>query len=207
MSQDRLGLFRPKNRAMPKQTNKRNFGKTVKNLPKLDLSLVQRESWQEFLEKGIVEELSEISPIDDFTGKNWQIILENPSLGISKLTPRQTQQKGLTYSIPLKISATLINKKTNERRQQEVFLCDLPQMTTRGTFIINGVERVVINQVVRSPGVYFSGELDTSTGRMLYKAEVRPLRGSWLEFEVDRNDIISARIDRRRKVVATALLR
>ncbi len=173
---------------MPKQTDKRNFGKTETNLPKLDLSLVQRESWLEFLQKGIVEELSEISPIDDFTGKNWQIILENPSLGISKLTPRQTQQKGLTYSIPLKISATLINKKTNERKQQEVFLCDLPQMTSRGTFIINGVERVVINQVVRSPGVYFSGELDTSTGRMLYKAEVRPLRGSWLEFEVDKND-------------------
>ena len=192
---------------MTKKNSLRNFRKEEKILPRLNLSLVQKESWEQFLKEGISEELSEISPIDDFTGKNWQIILEKPVLGQPKLTPRQTQEKGLTYSIPLKISATLINKKTNEKRQQEVFLCDLPQMTSRGTFIVNGVERVVINQVVRSPGVYFSGDLDASSGRMLYKAEVRPTRGSWLEFEIDRNDVISARIDRRRKVVATAILR
>ncbi len=192
---------------MAQQKFRRNFGREEKDLPQLDLSLVQRESWQQFLKDGISEELVEISPIDDFTGKNWQIILEKPAFGVSKLTPRQAQEKGLTYSIPLKISATLINKKTNDRKTQEVFLCDLPQMTTRGTFIINGVERVVINQIVRSPGAYFSGELDASSGRMLYKAEVRPLRGSWLEFEVDKNNVIAARIDRRRKVVATAILR
>lgn len=189
------------------EVKRRNFGKEEKNLPELDLSLIQRESWKSFLNEDIAVELSEISPIDDFTGKNWQIILERPVLGQPKLTPRQVQEKGLTYSVPLKISATLINKKTNEKRTQDVFLGDLPQMTSRGTFIINGVERVVINQIVRSPGVYFSGELDVPTGRMLYKAEVRPLRGSWLEFEVDKNNVIAARIDRRRKVVATALLR
>ena len=186
---------------------RRNFGKEEKNLPELDLSLIQRESWDRFLKEDIAAELSEISPIDDFTGKNWQIILENPALGEPKLTSRQSQNKGLTYSIPLKITATLINKKTGEKVSQEVFLGDIPQMTTRGTFIVNGVERVVINQIVRSPGVYFSGELDASSGRMLYKAEARPMRGSWLEFEVDRNNVISARIDRRRKVVATALLK
>jgi len=188
-------------------TQRRNFGKEEKNIPKLNLSLVQKESWEWFLKEGIEQELSEINPIDDFTGKNWQLILESPELGESKITPRQVSEKGLTYSVPLKITATLINKKTNEKKTQEVFLGDLPQMTSRGTFIINGVERVVINQIVRSPGVYFSSELDTSSGRMLYGAEVRPLRGSWLEFEVDRNDVIAARIDRRRKVVATALLR
>jgi DNA-directed RNA polymerase subunit beta len=192
---------------MAQTKTRRNLGKEEKSLPKLDLSLVQRESWEKFLKDGITEELIEISPIDDFTGKNWQINLDKPSFGVSKLTPRQAQDKGLTYSIPLKISATLINKRTNERKTQDVFLCDLPQMTSRGTFIINGVERVVINQIVRSPGVYFSGDLDTSTGRLLYGAEVRPLRGSWLEFEIDKNSVISARIDRRRKVVATALLR
>ncbi|OGM21306.1 DNA-directed RNA polymerase subunit beta [Candidatus Woesebacteria bacterium RIFCSPLOWO2_01_FULL_37_19] len=189
------------------QKKRRNFGKEEDNLPQLDLSLIQRESWENFLKEDIATELSEISPIDDFTGKNWQIVLENPILGKSKLTPRQTQEKGLTYSVPLKISATLINKRTGEKKTQDVFLGDLPQMTSRGTFIINGVERVVINQIVRSPGVYFSGELDVPSGRMLYKAEVRPLRGSWLEFEIDRNNVIAARIDRRRKVVATALLR
>ncbi len=207
MSQDFLGFFSTFFIRMAQQKFRRNFGREEKDLPQLDLSLVQRESWQQFLKDGISEELVEISPIDDFTGKNWQIILEKPAFGVSKLTPRQAQEKGLTYSIPLKISATLINKKTQDRKTQEVFLCDLPQMTTRGTFIINGVERVVINQIVRSPGAYFSGELDASSGRMLYKAEVRPLRGSWLEFEVDKNNVIAARIDRRRKVVATAILR
>jgi DNA-directed RNA polymerase subunit beta len=189
-------------------TKKRiNFGKDEVNLPKLDLSYVQRESWQQFLATGIAQDLEEVSPIDDFTGKNWQITLSTPVMGESKLTPRQAQDKGLTFSIPLKVSATLINKRTGEQKSQEVFLGDLPQMTSRGTFIVNGIERVVINQIVRSPGVYFSGELDASSGRMLYKAEVRPMHGSWLEFEVDRNNVIAARIDRRRKVVATVLLR
>lgn len=165
------------------------------------------DSWDEFLREGIAQELTEISPIEDFTAKNWQIVLESPVLGEPKLTPRQSQNKGLTYSSPLKITATLINKRTGQKKTQDVFFGDIPQMTSRGTFIVNGVERVVINQIVRSPGVYFSGELDVPTGRMLYRAEVRPLRGSWLEFEVDKNDVISARIDRRRKVPATAILR
>lgn len=214
MSQEFLGLFRSKkttsNVAQKQMTiaQKRiNFGKPEKNLPELNLSFVQKESWEMFLNEGIAEELSQINPIDDFTGKNWQLIIEKPELGEFKLTPRQCSEKGLTYSVPLKITATLINKKTQERKTQEVFLCDLPQMTSRGTFIVNGVERVVINQIVRSPGVYFSGELYVPTGRMLFKAEVRPLRGSWLEFEVDRNDVIAARIDRRRKVLATVFLR
>lgn len=189
------------------QSKRRNFGKEEGPLPELDLSLVQKEAWEWFLKEGISQELSEINPIDDFTAKNWQLILEKPELGGSKITPSIAHQKGLTYSIPLKITATLINKKTQQKKTQEVFLGNLPQMTSRGTFIVNGVERVVINQVVRSPGVYFSGELDAPSGRMLYKVEVRPLRGSWLEFEVDRNDVIAARIDRRRKVIATVLLR
>jgi DNA-directed RNA polymerase subunit beta len=186
---------------------RRNFGKKEKNLPELDLSVIQKESWEKFLKEDIEAEISKISPIDDFTGKNWQIVLKNPVLSEPKNLPRQAQEKGLTYFTPLKISATLINKRTGGEKTQQVFLGDLPQMTSRGTFIINGVERVVISQIVRSPGVYFSGELDASSGRMLYKAEVRPLRGSWLEFQVDKHDVISARIDRKRKIVATALLR
>jgi len=184
-----------------------NFGSKEENLPEFNLTLVQIESWKWFLEEGIAQELSEISPIDDFTGKNWRVNLSNPVLGEPKVSSRVCQEKGLTYSVPLKITATLVNKRTGKETQQEVFLGDLPQMTLRGTFIINGVERSVINQIVRSPGVYFSGDLDVSSGRMLYFAEVRPLRGSWLEFEVGKGDVIAARIDRRRKVVATALLR
>ena len=186
---------------------RRNFGKEEKNLPELDLTLVQRESWEWFLKEGILQELIDISPIDDFTGKNWRVVLGEPSLGEPKISSRICQEKGLTYSAPLKITATLINKKTGKEITQEVFLGDLPQMTARGTFIINGIERSVINQIVRSPGIYFSGNLDISTGRILYLSEVRPLRGSWLEFEVSKNDVIAARIDRRRKVIATAFLR
>jgi DNA-directed RNA polymerase subunit beta len=184
-----------------------NFGKEEKNLPKLDLTFVQRESWQWFLTEGIASELTAISPIDDFTGKNWQLLLGEHVLGEPTISPRIAQAKGVTYSSPLKIQATLINKRNGREIKQEVFMGDLPQMTSHGTFVVNGIERAVINQIVRSPGVYFSGELDPSSGRMLYHAEVRPLHGSWLEFEVGKNDVIAARIDRKRKVVATALLR
>lgn len=189
------------------KSKRRNLGKKIEKLPELDLSLVQRESWEGFLEEGIKEELQEINPIDDFTGKNWQLTLEEPVLGEPNYTPNEALEKGLTYSAPMNMTTTLINKRTGKEVRQEVFLGDLPQMTRSGTFIINGVERAVINQLVRSPGVYFNGDLDASSGRVLYGAEVRPLHGSWLELEVNRNDIISARIDRRRKLVATVLLR
>ncbi len=186
---------------------RRNFGKIEKNLPTMDLSQVQRESWKWFLEEGIAQELKEISPIDDFTGKNWQLVLSEPALEEPSITPKFAREKGLTFSSPFKIIATLINKKTGEEVSQEVYLGDIPQMTKSGTFIISGIERAVINQLVRSPGVYFAGDLDNSTGRMLYMAEVRPMHGSWLEFEVSKNDVISARIDKRRKVNAITFLR
>lgn len=193
--------------SMTSKNNRRNFGKEEKNLPQINLSEVQRESWQWFLTEGIKEELIAISPIDDFTGKNWQLALGEHSLGSPTISPRIAQKKGTTYSSPLKIRATLINKRTGKEVSQDVFLGDIPQMTTRGTFVINGIERAVINQIVRSPGAYFSGELDPSSGRILYKAEIRPLHGSWLEFEITRGDLVYARIDRRRKVLATVLLR
>ena len=192
---------------MALKNNRRNFGRTEKGLPELDLSKVQRESWQWFLTEGVEQELIGVSPIDDFTGKNWQLVLGEHSLGEPTISPSLAQEKGLTFSCPLKIIATLINKRTGKEITQEVFLGDLPQMTQRGTFIINGIERAVINQIVRSPGVYFSEELDVASGRMLGKAEVRPLHGSWLEFEVSRGDVISARIDRRKKVLGTVFLR
>jgi DNA-directed RNA polymerase subunit beta len=192
---------------MTQSPSRRNFGKEEKNLPKIDLSLVQRESWQWFLTEGIAQEIEGISPIDDFTGKNWQLVLGKHSLDIPPISPRIAQLKGITYSLPIKIEATLVNKRTGKETKQEVFLGDLPQMTAQGTFIINGIERAVINQIVRSPGVYFSGDLDVSSGRILHRAEARPLHGSWLEFEIAKNDVIAARIDRRRKVLATVLLR
>jgi DNA-directed RNA polymerase subunit beta len=190
-----------------KKISRRNFGKEEKDLPEINLSQVQKESWQWFLTEGIKEELGAISPIDDFTGKNWQLTLQDHSLGASTISPRVAQKKGITYASPLKIRATLINKRTGQEVTQDVFLGEIPQMTRPGTFIINGIERAVINQMVRSPGVYFSGELDPSSGRILYEAEVRPLHGSWLEFEITRGDVVYARIDRRRKVLASTFLK
>lgn len=192
---------------MAKPDKRINFGKIQDNLEQVDLSAVQHESWNWFLTEGIREELAERNPIDDFTGKNWRLVLENPELSSPSITIRQALFKGLTYASTLKVQATLTNKKTGKEYKQEVFLGDIPQMTKRATFVINGIERAVINQLVRSPGVYMTGELDPTSGRMLYKAEVRPLRGSWLEFEVGRNDVIVARIDRRRKLVGTLIMR
>jgi len=192
---------------MTASNKRKNFGLEEKNLPKLDLSLVQKESWEWFLTEGIASELKEISPIDDFTGKNWQLLFGEHSLEEPTISPNFAQEKGLTYSSSLKIVVKLINKRTGKEIEQEVFLGDLPQMTSRGTFIVNGIERAVINQIVRSPGVYFNGNLDASSGRMLYGAEVRPLHGTWLEFEVAKNDVIAARIDRKRKIIGTVILR
>lgn len=190
------------------QPKRRYFGKQEKDLPKLDLSFIQKESWKWFITEGIAQELIEISPIDDFAGKNWQLSLSNSALGEPIITPKEAQEKGLTYASPFKVDAKLINKRSGREITQEVFFGNIPQMTSAGTFIINGIERAVISQLVRSSGVYYSGDLDQASGRMLYYAEIRPLHhGSWLEFEVNKADIISARIDRRRKVSATTLLR
>ncbi len=187
---------------------RRNFGNSTIKLPELDLSLVQRQSWQWFLKDGIKNELTDISPIEDFAGKNWELSFGNYALENPSISPKEAREKGITFSSPFKVQVTLTNKKTGNKVTQEVFFGNIPQMTSVGTFIINGIERTVINQIVRSPGVYFAGDLDAASGRMLYYAEVRPLHhGSWLEFEINKNDIISARIDRRRKVNAATILR
>lgn len=178
-----------------------------KALPQLDLLSVQRESWQSFLREGISQALSEISPIEDFTGKNWELRLGEYEILPPEITPTRAREKGLSYSSTLRISTVLTNKKTGKKVSQKVFLGDIPQMTQEGTFVINGIDRAVVNQIIRAPGVYFSGAIDAASGRMLYKAEVRPNRGSWLEFEIGKNDVIAARIDRRRKIPATTLLR
>src|SRR4030042_6700558 len=183
------------------------LGKNYSNLPPLDLTVVQREAWQWFLNEGIAQALAEISPIEDFTGKNWVLRFEEHSFGKPSRTPALARVKGLTHDAPLKVKTTLTNKQTGKEVKQEVFLGDIPQMTTEGTFIINGIERAVVNQIVRSPGVFFTGDIDPVTGRMLYMAEIRPIRGSWLEFFVSRNDVISVRIDRRRKFPVTTLIR
>lgn len=188
-------------------SNRIYWGKTYPGFLSLNLNQTQTDSWQWFLEQGITTAISEIVPIEDFTGKNWHLELFDPSIENPQVTPDHALTKGLTYSGALRVQAKLLNKQTGKEVKGEVFLGDIPMMTNRGTFIVNGVERVVINQIVRSPGVYFGSELDVASGRILHTAEIRPIRGTWLELEVNRSDVISVRIDRRRKFAVTTLLK
>jgi DNA-directed RNA polymerase subunit beta len=192
------------------QTVRQYWGKQAKVLPELDLTRIQRESYEEFLAHGIREALDEINSehgIEDFTGKNWSLTFGEFHFGKPKYTPSQAKKKAVSFDIPLRVEATLKNKRTNEEQTQEVFLGDIPKMTDAGTFIINGIERAVVTQLVRSPGIFFSGDFDQTIGKMLYHAELRPLRGSWLEFNVGKRDVMTVKIDRRRKLPVTVLLR
>ena len=175
--------------------------------PKIDLLSSQLESYDDFLKNQIRILLSEISPVDDFTGKNWSIVFGRHFIGSVNKDEKTCLEKGLTMEMPLKVEATLYNKQSGEKTSQEVFLGDVPSMTPRGTFIINGIERNVVNQLVRSPGVYFLSDIDPVSGKVLYFAEIRPMRGSWLEFNLSRNNVVSVRIDRKRKFPITTFLR
>lgn len=186
---------------------RQNWGKTYPNLPKLDLLAVQKDSYRWLLEEGIRGLLMEISPVEDFTGKNWELSFGKYSLGKPKYTSQEALRKGITFDVPLKVVANLLNKKTGKTTTEEVFFGDFPLMTERGTFVINGIERGVVNQIIRSPGAFFSGEVDRVSGRMLYSAELRPLRGAWLEFFTTRDNAVIIRIDRRRKFPITTFLR
>ena len=190
-----------------KKSGRISWGKNYKNLPSLNLLKIQQESYQWFIDEGIYQALAEISPVVDFTGKNWELHLENPTFGQPRHSLTEALSKGLTFDRPLKIEATLINKRTGKKNKQKVFLGDIPHMTEVGTFVINGVERAIVNQLVRSPGAFFSGEIDRASGRMLHSADIRPLHGSWLELMINRNNVINVRIDRRRKFLVTTLLR
>jgi DNA-directed RNA polymerase subunit beta len=172
-----------------------------------DLTKVQKESWRKFIDRDLGETIRSIAPIEDYTGKNWLLEFGDIKLGEPSITPQEAYRKDLTYSAPIEINAKLTNKRKNKTREEDVFLLNLPLMTKRGTFIISGIERCILNQLVRSPGVYFTAEEDERTGRILHEAEIRPLRGSWLEFLVSRRGIIYARVDRRRKFPATVIFR
>ncbi len=195
------------NSSNTKDTKRKYFTQAPASVPELNLIKIQLDSYNWFLKTGIKEVLEEISPVEDFTGKNWTLELGSFYFGKPKHTAEQAKEKGVTFDASLKIEATLINKQTGQRYKQDVFLGDIPQMTDKGTFIINGVERVIINQLVRSPGVFFQASDDPITGRRLFSAEIRPYRGSWLEFSITRGGVLTAKIDRRRKFAATTLLR
>jgi DNA-directed RNA polymerase subunit beta len=166
---------------------------------------IQQKSYEWFLEEGLREMFQDISPIQDFTGN---LILEfiDYSLGDPKYSVDESKERDVTYAAPLRVKVRLINKETGEVKEQEVFMGDFPIMTETGTFIINGAERVIVSQLVRSPSVYYSTKVDKN-GKKTYTATVIPNRGAWLELETDAKDIIYVRIDRTRKIPVTVLLR
>ena len=166
---------------------------------------IQRNSYKWFLDEGLQEIFRDISPISDYAG-NLVLTFESFSLGTPKYDLDECKERDVNYAAPLKVSVRLFNKETQDIKEQEVFMGDFPLMTDTGTFIINGAERVIVSQLVRSPGAYYGKTID-STGKALYNATVIPNRGAWIELETDVNDVIYVRIDRTRKLEATILVR
>jgi len=171
-----------------------------------DLIEVQKKSYEWFLNEGLKEVFDDISPIEDYTGNLILEFVDHSLDGEPKFSQIECKERDATYSVPLKLKVRLINKETGEIKEQEAFMGEFPLMTEKGTFIINGAERVVVSQLVRSPGVYYNMTRD-KVGKELYDATVIPNRGAWLEFETDSNDIVYVRIDRTRKLPITVLVR
>ncbi|HEY9654370.1 MAG TPA: DNA-directed RNA polymerase subunit beta, partial [Crinalium sp.] len=172
-----------------------------------DLVEIQRASFRWFLEEGLIEELDSFSPITDYTGKlELHFLGKDYKLKRPKYDVDEAKRRDSTYAVQMYVPTRLINKETGEIKEQEVFIGDLPLMTDRGTFIINGAERVIVNQIVRSPGVYYKSETDKN-GRRTYNASLIPNRGAWLKFETDKNDLVWVRIDKTRKLSAQVLLK
>ncbi len=179
--------------------------KTATYLP--DLVEVQRGSFKWFLDKGLIEELESFSPITDYTGKlELHFVGSEYRLKRPRHDVEEAKRRDATFASQMYVTCRLVNKETGEIKEQEVFIGELPLMTERGTFIINGAERVIVNQIVRSPGVYFKDEQDKN-GRRTYNASLIPNRGAWLKFETDKNDLLHVRVDKTRKINAHVMMR
>src|SRR3989344_662058 len=184
----------------------KDFRKSAIHLELPYLLNVQHESWNLFWARQLKELLSEISPIRDYTKKEFELWFLDYKLGEPNYpTELAAKKNDDSFEAPLRVRVRLINLKTNEVKEQEVFLCDFPLMTERGTFVLNGVERVAISQLIRSPGAFFTAQ--QNPGRKLFGAKIIPNRGAWLEFETESSGFIAVRIDRKRKAAATTLLR
>lgn len=184
---------------------RRSYARISEVLELPNLIEIQTSSYQWFLDEGLREMFQDISPIEDFTG-NLALEFIDYSLGEPKYPVDESKERDVTYSAPLRVKVRLLNKETGEVKDQEVFMGDFPLMTETGTFIINGAERVIVSQLVRSPSVYYSGKMDKN-GKRGFTATVIPNRGAWLEYETDAKDIVYVRIDRTRKLPVTVLLR
>jgi DNA-directed RNA polymerase subunit beta len=183
-----------------------SFSKTKNTLELPNLVEIQTKSFKWFLEKGLSEVLRDVSPITDYSG-NLSIEFLSFSLDSKpKYSVEECKERDANYAAPLKVNVRLTNKQTGEVKQTDIFMGELPIMTETGTFVINGAERVIVSQIVRSPGMYYASEFDKS-GKKTYSATVIPYRGAWLEYETDINGIVYVRIDKNRKVPVTMLIR
>ena len=193
----------------PKQCGKNvrmNFGKINEVLEMPNLIEVQKNSYKWFREEGLKEVFHDISSITDYNGNLVLNFVDYKIDDTPKYTIAECKERDVTYAAPLRVRATLWNKETGEVKESEIFMGDFPLMTDSGTFVINGAERVIVSQLVRSPGVYYASEKDR-TGKDLFKATVIPNRGAWLEYEMDSNDIVYVRIDKNRKIPITTFIR
>ncbi len=186
---------------------RKRYARIPEVLPVPNLIELQLESFQWFVAKGLRELFDEISPIKDFTAKVMELQFLDYEFGDPKYSEEECRTKDLTYSRPLYVHVELLIKETGEIQRQRVYMGDYPWMTNLGTFVINGAERVVVSQLVRSPGVYYNEVEDPASGRMLFSAKVIPNRGAWLEFETNNKDQLWVKVDRKRKIAATTLLR
>ncbi len=184
---------------------RRSYARISEVLELPNLIEIQTASYQWFLDEGLREMFQDISPIEDFTG-NLSLEFIDYSLGDPKYSVEESKERDVTYSAPLRVKVRLVNKETGEVKDQDVFMGDFPLMTETGTFVINGAERVIVSQLVRSPSVYYSGKVDKN-GKRGFGATVIPNRGAWLEYETDAKDVVYVRIDRTRKLPVTVLLR
>ncbi len=184
---------------------RRSYARISEVLELPNLIEIQTASNQWFLDEGLKEMFQDISPIEDFTG-NLSLEFIDYSLGEPKYVVEESKERDVNYAAPLRVKVRLLNKETGEVKEQDVFMGDFPLMTDTGTFIINGAERVIVSQLVRSPSVYYSGKIDKN-GKKGYTATVIPNRGAWLEYETDAKDVVYVRIDRTRKLPVTVLLR
>ena len=189
------------------KTSRKDFAKVGDYIEMPNLIKVQKDSYDWFVEEGLGEVLRDISPIEDYSGNLVLEFFDYYMEEKTKYTVEEAKERDATYSTRLHVKVRLINRETGEIKEQEIYLGDFPLMTDSGTFVINGAERVVVSQLVRSPGCYYGEEFDTKTGKRTYNSTVMPLRGAWLEYETDGNDIFWVRVDRTRKVPVTTLLR
>ena len=189
------------------KASRKDFAKVGDFIEMPNLIKVQRDSYEWFVEEGLGEVLKDISPIEDYSGNLVLEFFDYYMEDKTKYTVEEAKERDATYSTRLHVKVRLINRETGEIKEQEIYLGDFPLMTDSGTFIINGAERVVVSQLVRSPGCYYDEIFDTKTGKKTYTSTIMPLRGAWLEYETDGNDIFWVRVDRTRKVPITTLLR